>query len=113
MYGPLEKEANQIFRSRFTSEFYSEFVFTSVHSDYSSQGIATEMYQRGLKFLKAKGYPVIRGLFTHPGTQRIGQKLGFQELCKFYLTDQAGADGQKLFPEAKEDEVILYMAKSL
>ena len=86
----LKESTESALESEFKCDHYAEISWTSVHPNWFGHGIATEMIERTLQLLKAKGYPVVTADFSHAGTKRIGQKLGFEELRRYYFTDKIG-----------------------
>lgn len=107
----LRTEAN-IFE-RYGVDVYGDFLFVSVDKEFRGQGLATEMYERALKLLKFKGITVVESLFTNPFSQRIANRLGFEEVSKRYLKEFKALDGSQLFPQAEEDEISIMMIKKL
>lgn len=105
--------ARPLFESKYACPYNAEISITSVDNAFGGQGIATEMYRRMLQLLHSEGYPAVSTGFSHPGTQRIGEKLGFDVLYKFYLFDQVDEQGKKIFPDADKDEFVVHVVKPL
>lgn len=68
------------------------------------------MYRRSLALLREKGYPAVDGVFTHPHARKIGEKLGFSELGRAYVSQYEDSKGNKVFPDAKPEEYVSVMA---
>jgi len=75
------------FFEKYNVHTYIDLFMVSVDRAYRQQGLGTELYSRALCLLKTKGYSVAKCIFTSPYSQRIGRKMGFQELCSEKFID--------------------------
>lgn len=64
------------------------------------------MYRRSIALLKEKGYHAVDGCFTHPYARTIGERLGFVELGRAYVSQYEDANGVKVFPDAGKKLLI-------
>lgn len=101
--------------TRWNVESYAEFFVASTHPDYRNRGLAMEMYQRSLKFLKAQGFQLVECIFTSSSTRRTASKLGFEEIARIYYKDVVDENGEPIFrkDEIKPDHYAASMVKSL
>jgi len=107
------KENNEgAFRRDFECDFFAEIRISSVVPKYRNQGLGTEIYARLMQFLRAKGFPVLRSVFTSGATWAIGAKFGFVEIGRLYFRDVLDENGEKLFPTAGDgkEECASYIA---
>jgi len=113
IFNKLMEITDPVFETTFpNSEFEAHIIMTSVEPEYRTQGLGTEMITRTMLMLKAKGFPVLRSIFSSPAAQIIGTKLGFTELGRLELKGQVDQDGNELFPTATT-EFVADVAKVL
>jgi len=96
----VEDKVKDILQRDFKCDFCADVFITSVTPKYRGRGLATEIYNRLIPFLRAKGFPVLRSSFTSPATRAIGKKFGFTEIGRFYFKDAVDENGVKYFPNA-------------
>jgi hypothetical protein len=68
------------------------------------------MMRRSIELLKEKEYTACDGCFTNPYAQKIAEKLGFMELGRSYVGQYEDSKGNKVFPEAKPEDIVTQMA---
>lgn len=87
---------------------YAELFMASVDRRFRGQGLATEMYEGAISFLRSRGFRLVKSCFTSPFTQSIGRKFGFRELARRHFRDYRDANGEIVFTEAGEkDEAVV------
>jgi len=94
-------------------DHYADFLMTSVGSEFTRQGLVTEIYRRSMNLLRAKGYPLCKSVFTSPYTRKAASNLQFQELCRIYARDEKDENGQNIFPHAGPDDCAAVMVYKL
>lgn len=103
----LDEDSN-IFKLYPDLDCYVELFMASVDRRFRGQGLATEMYEGAVHFLKARGFRLVKSCFTSPFTQRIGKNLGFRELTRRYFRDYLDENGKVVFTNAGEkDEAVV------
>lgn len=103
----LDEDSN-IFKLYPDLDCYADIFMASVDRRYRGQGLATEMYESAVPFLKARGIKLVKSCFTSPFTQRIGKNLGFRELARRHFRDYRDENGDVVFTNAGEsDEAVV------
>jgi len=111
--GGLENAVHPAFTQRFKTERYAEMFMTSVSQSYNGQGIAQELYKRGLIFLKAKGLQSVKGVFTGVKSQAVASRMGFQELGRVGYKNYRDKSGKQVFAVAPDDSFAVAAARAL
>ncbi|CAL8142339.1 unnamed protein product [Orchesella dallaii] len=81
------------------TEFADMFGLTTTE-DYRKRGLASEMYRRGLNFLKNRGFKIVKCGFVSPFTRKAGKRHGYKEFARCRFLDCRGSDGEILNPNA-------------
>lgn len=64
---------------------FPELAILSTDKQHRGKGLATELYRRAIVQLFSDGFPMIYSEFSNPISRKIGQKLGFTEVGRFYF----------------------------
>ncbi|ODM95770.1 Dopamine N-acetyltransferase [Orchesella cincta] len=101
-------ENSNIFKLYPDMDSYVELFMASVDRRFRGQGLATEMYESAIPFLKDRGFRLVKSCFTSPFTHRIGKKLGFRELTRRFFRDYRDESGEVVFTNAEDkDEAVV------
>lgn len=79
---------------------WAEFVIASTSGDFRNQGIAGEMYDRSIAFLKAEGYKHVLVGLTSPWTKKATQNREFKELVRMKFEDLMDFEGKPVFDKS-------------
>ncbi|CAL8134422.1 unnamed protein product [Orchesella dallaii] len=94
-------------------DHYADFILVSVDKEYRGCGLASEIYERAYKMLKAMKIPLIKCIFTNPYTEKIAVKTGFQEVARIRIQDWKYDDGKPCAPNATDEDWVVVMVKEL
>jgi len=81
----LDEDSN-IFKFYPDLDCYADIFMASVDRRYRGQGLATEMYESAVPFLKARGIRLVKSCFTSPFTQKNWGKSRFSGTRKKALS---------------------------
>ncbi len=95
-----EEQKLSIFQ-QFGISQYAELFITATSPKYRNQGLSMELYTRSLTFLKAKGFKLVKCIFTNPSTRKSGVKLGFNEFYKIDYRSLKDKNGSYVFTKDK------------
>lgn len=104
--GEICKDLN-LFEQFGVNEYPDMFGLCTV-AKYRQLGLATEMYRRGLNFMKKRGYKVVKCSFISPFTRRAGYKHGYEECAKRKFSECKNQEGNVLNPNADPDDFICF-----
>lgn len=79
----LESKCN-IFE-KYNLSTFPELAILSTDKQHRGKGLATELYRRAIEQLFSDGFPLIYSEFSNPISRKIGEKLGFTEVGRFYF----------------------------
>lgn len=108
----LTEDANVFEKHQEISE-YADFFMVSVDRDFRGSGLATELYDRTFKMLRAMKMTLIKCIFTSPYSQKIAWNRHFQEVCRMKFLDWKDDNGKQHYPDATEEEVAILMVKDI
>jgi len=95
---------------RYGIDSYINFYTACVDPKYRGQGLATEMYERALAFIKSnEKFTIIKSNLTSPYTRRICHKFGFTELSRAYYNDFKDEHGLPLLKGRTNEEFVAFM----
>jgi len=110
--GTVNREANLY--ERYGIDSFVNFFTACVDPIYRGQGIATEMYERALRAVRAnKDYYYVKSNLTSPYTRRICDKFGFEELSRAYFNDFKDDDGNNILIGRGDDEFVTFACLKL
>jgi GNAT superfamily N-acetyltransferase len=110
--GTVNSEAN--IYERYGVDSFVNFYTACVDPRYQGQGIATEIYERALRMVRAnKKYAFVKSNLTSPWTRRICNNFGFVELSRAYYNDFKDENGGPLVIGKKDDEFVAFMCLKL
>lgn len=85
---------------------YAEMFGLRTVEKYRQRGIATEMCRRGLDYLQATGFELVKCSFISPFTRRAGTKHGYKEFNRRFFHDCKDEEGNILNPDSDPTDFI-------
>jgi len=76
---------------------FAEFFLVSTDRRFRQQGLAKELYERSIKFLKAEGFKHAMVVTTSPHTKRSTEKLGFDIITRKEYSEFKDFEGNPVF----------------
>lgn len=108
-------EAQADFPGKYGIDNWAEFFAVSTDPEFRNQGLAGELYERSIKFLKSAGFKHALVLVTSPYTKQATRKRGFIEIARMDYDQIKNPEGKPAFKaeELNEDHFGLVMVKEL
>lgn len=80
-------------------DHWAGFFIASTTREYRNQGLAGELYNRSIRFLKAEGFKHALVVVTSPWTKRATKNREFEEVARVQFKDLVDFEGGKMFDE--------------
>lgn len=87
---------------------YADMFGLCVVSKYRQMGLASEMYTRGLNYLKKRGFKIVKCGFVSPYTRKAGLKHGYKEFASRKFIECRDPQGEIINPNANPEEFICF-----
>ncbi|ODN06371.1 Dopamine N-acetyltransferase [Orchesella cincta] len=88
---------------------FPELAILSVEKEFRGKGLATELFRRTISQLFSEGFPLIYSEFSNPISRKVGKRLGFEEVRRFYFKDFTMPDGSQVFKNEEEQDNFVNM----
>lgn len=101
---------------KFGIDHFINFYSACVDSKYRGNGLASEIYNRALVYLRAHpkwSKSIVKSNITSPYTLKICQNYGFIELARVYYNDFKDENGNPLCVGWRDDEFVAFMCLQL
>lgn len=87
---------------------YADMFGLCVNPKFREMGLATEMYKRGLSYLKARGFEIVKCGFISPYSRKAGLKHGYKEFTRRYFHECKDSQGNILNPNSDPSQYICF-----